>query len=176
MPIRSGHRPAATMVFWSPRLQRSGDRLVGVLALGGLLGDAEHRSDLRPWPLCASSGSNGRVEFVLDMAPLIDEFGDLTQGIGIDRTKVFRIDVVGPTLEVGCSFLSCGTHCFPNPFRNFFRARMAWITAVPSSSVTTPNSNASMSTHEAERRITRPSTHVDESAQNVQERADSPHS
>jgi len=35
---------------------------------------------------------------------------------------------------------------------------------------------ASMSTHEAERRITRPSTHVDESAQNVQERANSPHS
>ena len=93
--------------------------------------------------MSAASSSNGRIEFVLDMAPLIYEFGNLTQGVGVNRTKIAGSDVVGPTLEVGCSFLSCGTHCFPNPLRNFGRARMAWITAVPSSSVTTPTSNGS---------------------------------
>jgi len=55
----------------------------------------------------AASGANSRVEFVINVAPLIDEFGDLTQGVGVDCTKIVGVDVVGPTFEVGCSFLSC---------------------------------------------------------------------
>lgn len=93
--------------------------------------------------MSTASCSNGRIEFVLDMATLIYEFGDLTQGVGVDCTKIVGGDVVGPTFKVGCSFLSWSTHCFPNPLRNFGRARIAWITAVPSSSVTTPTSNGS---------------------------------
>jgi hypothetical protein len=51
--------------------------------------------------MSAASGSNSRVQFVIDVAPLIDEFGDLTQGVGIGIPKIVRVDVVGPTFEVG---------------------------------------------------------------------------
>jgi hypothetical protein len=46
--------------------------------------------------------------------------------------------MVRPALEGGGSFSVGVAHGVQHPFRNFGRVRIAWITAVPSSSVTTP--------------------------------------
>ena len=57
--------------------------------------------------MSAAGGSHRRIELVLDVAPLVDEFDDLAQSICVDFAKIAGVDVVGPTFKVGCSFLSC---------------------------------------------------------------------
>jgi len=57
--------------------------------------------------MSAAGGSHRRVEFVIDVAPLIDKFDDLAQSICVDFAKIVGVDVVGPTFKVGCSFLPC---------------------------------------------------------------------
>ena len=57
--------------------------------------------------MSAAGCSHRRVEFVLDVAPLVDKFDDLAQSICVDFAKTVGVDVVGPTFEIGCSFLPC---------------------------------------------------------------------
>src|SRR5690606_440705 len=56
------------------------------------------------------------------------------------RTEVGGLDGVGPGFERGGSLGSGLGHGVHHPSKNFGRAGMAWITAVPSSSLTTPTS------------------------------------
>ena len=57
--------------------------------------------------MSTAGGSHSRIEFVLYMAPLVDKFDDLAQSLCVDFAKIAGVDIVGPTLEVGCSFLPC---------------------------------------------------------------------
>lgn len=53
------------------------------------------------------------------------------------------VDGISPRRECSSSFCSGLGHGDHHPWRNFDRAGMAWITAVPSSSLTTPISSGS---------------------------------
>ena len=55
--------------------------------------------------------------------------------IGFDR-----VDIVRPFLQRLCSCNSCCAHFVHHPFRNFALAGIAWITATPALSSTTPSS------------------------------------
>jgi len=118
-------------------------RNLGVLALSGLLRDTEHCADLRPGavglsrrPDCLNQGS---IEFP---APVC-EFCDRAQRRRIGHLQVCAVDPVRPLFQCFGSLCSCRGHRLHQPFKNFALAVMAWITATPSSSSTTPTSSGS---------------------------------
>lgn len=78
------------------RLRRD---LGGVLALGGLLGHAEHRSDLRPRTISVTSIADGIEQRRVDVVSLFDEFGDRPKRCGLRLDEIIGLDLVGPTLE-----------------------------------------------------------------------------
>ena len=84
-----------------------------------------------------------RVSSVVDVVALIDQFGDRSQGVGVRDAQVLGLHRVGPSFERCCLFGAGPGHGIHQPCRNFDRAAMAWITAAPSSSVTTPISSGS---------------------------------
>ena len=90
-----------------------------------------------------AGGADGVGEFVVNAVALVDELGDGAECLSVRDPEILRRYVVSPPLERGCSFSAGLAHGFHHPFRNFGRARIAWITAVPSSSLTTPISNGS---------------------------------
>src|SRR4051812_1516356 len=93
--------------------------------------------------MCTSGRPDGPCELGVDALTLIDQLGDRSQGLRISDAQVLGLHRVGPSFERRCLFGASPGHGIHQPCRNFDRAGMAWITAVPSSSVTTPISSGS---------------------------------
>jgi hypothetical protein len=123
----------------SGRLRRD---LGCVLALGGLLGDAEHRSDLGPGSIRVSGIADGIEQRRVDVVSLFHEFGNGPKRCSLRLDQIVGLDVVGPTLERLGVLCTC-RHGVHQPFRNLDRAGIAWMIAVPSASSTTPTSSGS---------------------------------
>ena len=115
--------------------------LVFVLALCCLVGDAKHGPDLGPLSVRPSGRPEGLCELGVDVLTLIDQLGDRSQGLRISHSQLVGLHLVGPLFERRCSFGAGSGHGVHQPLSNLDRAGMAWITAVPSSSVTTLTSN-----------------------------------
>jgi MerR HTH family regulatory protein len=135
-PIRTGVTDSALVV---ERLLRD----LGVLALSGLLGDAEHRSNLRPAALRTARQTDRIGEFLVDRITLVRELGDPAQCLSVRKLQVAGVDPVRPLLECLGSVCSRSAHSIHQPFKNFSLAFMAWMIATPSSSLITPTSNGS---------------------------------
>jgi hypothetical protein len=80
-----------------------GGRLYGDLgcvpALGGLLGHAEHRSDLRPGTIRMASIADGIEQGHVDIVSLFHQFSDRPKRCRLRLNQVVGVDVVGPPLE-----------------------------------------------------------------------------
>jgi hypothetical protein len=97
----------------------------GVLALSGLLRDAEHDADLTPRLAIATCCSYGFDESVVEAISLGGEPGDCLEFAGVDVDEVGFLDIFGPLFEVDCSLGSRRAHDIHHPFKNFIRARIA---------------------------------------------------
>ena len=90
-----------------------------------------------------SGRPDGPCEFGVDVVALIDQLGDRSQGTRVSDAQDFGLHGVGRSFERCCLFGAGPGDGVHQPCRNFDRAAMAWISAVPSSSVTTPVSSGS---------------------------------
>jgi hypothetical protein len=93
--------------------------------------------------MCTSGGPDGACELGVDVVALISQLGDRSQRVRVSDAEVLGLHSVGPSFERCCLFGAAPSHGVHQPWRNFDLAGMAWITAVPSSSVTTPISSGS---------------------------------
>src|SRR6056297_1184720 len=85
---------------WSVHLGGRLRRDLGcVLALGGLLGHAEHRSDLGPGSISPASIADGVEQRRVDVVSLFHQFGDGPKRCSLRLDEIISVDVVGPTLE-----------------------------------------------------------------------------
>ena len=100
-------------------------RLGRVLSLGGLFGNAEHRSDLRPAAVSPSRRPNGFGEFLVDLVALFGQTSDDPQHPRVGKLQICRIDAIGPLLECRSAVGSCLAHFVHQPFKNFSRAFIA---------------------------------------------------
>ncbi len=115
----------------------------GVLALSCLFRHAQHRADLGPRPIGATCRSNRFDEGSIELSASFSEVRNCPKRLRVSDDEVFCSDLVGPLLQRFRSCRSRSDHLVHHPFRNFGRAGIAWITATPSSSSTTPTSNGS---------------------------------
>ena len=88
--------------------------------------------------MCLSGGSDCVGELGVDLVALIDQFGDGAERLGVGGSEIPGCTRSAHRSSAGGSFGAGLGHGDHQPFRNFGRAGMAWITAVPSSSLTTP--------------------------------------
>jgi len=96
-----------------------------VLALSGLLRDAEHDADLTPRLAIATCCSYGFDQSDLEAVSPGGELGDCFQFVGVDVDEVGFLEILGPLFEVDCSLGSRSAHGIHRPFKYFVRARIA---------------------------------------------------
>ena len=99
--------------------------LGGVLTLSGLLGNAEHRTDLRPRTIGVASIADGVEQRGINIVPLLHEFRDSPKRFRPRLDEIRGVNVVGPFFERLGSLCSGRGHGVHQPFRNFERAGMA---------------------------------------------------
>ena len=81
-------------------MQVQAESLWPYLRWAALLGDVEHRPDLRPRPVRLARRPNSRGDFLLDVVAPVDELGDCTQTSGVGLTKVADRYPIGPRLQI----------------------------------------------------------------------------
>ena len=96
--------------------------LGGVLALGSLLGHAEHRSDLRPGTIGVAGITNRTEQRGVDLVSLLHQLGDGAQRCGVGLDEIVGVDVVGPLLEGLGPLCTCRRHGVHQPLKNLDRA------------------------------------------------------
>ena len=93
--------------------------------MGGLLGHAEHRSDLRPGTIGVAGITNRTEQRGVDLVSPLRQLGNGAQRGSVRLDEIVGIDVVGPSLEGLGALCTCRRHGVHQPFKNLDRAGIA---------------------------------------------------